>query len=649
MVFALLPVTAFVRLWCISNSDLPSGDEINTYIFNAQRFASFLSIPTLDNFPLTAVVYGTLISIIDQFSVTLSGVVAGNILSVLAGIICVYFTHRGVAKASDEKMGIVAAVAVALFPGTLFAFRADLSLYYIFMPVLSFSFISLAEKPCYRRAVIPGIIGALFYMSRSDGIFIFFISAFLFPFYYKALFKMSIVAVLTFVFIMSCYWGIEYTQKGRIGGGAKNRAIAAFYQAEGIHDGRGGDWHEYTQRGIERFGPQKEYKNSIFLLIFKNSDAVYERLIHNLQIIATYLEKSSTPIWLAVLLLLPALLGRYRKIVILFALPCIATSCIYLAFYFQISYFTLLSFGLAITFASGVLTVIETTQKITNIANSTERQTNIAVSVVITLLVVALVYHTLLLHPQRRTSADRYWDALTMIKERCQNASSNCFFTPPYRGSLAMPIFANLPFARVDYGPLSALPQKEQRQFLVEHDFKYLLCGREHHSLWQNDPMNEDVIFANDRNDVKIVAFSLSGEFSNSSSSYFRITSANGVSSLTSLHQLHLQATVDSIAMEALGVDSFALLPSIQTFDSPIVAMKVTVQSPVDTSLRIYFKNQSDPDYAEHRSVAKKIQKGMNTIYLALPVGRNSKSMLRLDPGTEPGIYRFYSLEARAI
>jgi hypothetical protein len=643
--FTAILATA-VRLWCIRYSDLPAGDEINSYIYNAQRFASSLSLPGLDNFPLTAVVYGVLIQIIDHWTITLSGVVARNIVIILAGILCTYFIFQGVKIISGKRPATIAAAIIACFPGTFFAFRADISLYYILMPFLSFSLVLLTVKPRYSRAILPGVIGALFYMSRSDGLFIFILSTSLFTLYYRNLWKMSVVAIMAFVFTMGCFWGYEYCKQGHLSGGAGERAVAAFYQAEGLVDNKGGSWHDYTQRGLDRFGPQDQYKDRFFLLAAKNLDAVFERVGVNLKVIENYCTEISLPIWLIGVLILAALLGRYRKVAIFFSFPCIATSCIYLAFYYQTSYFTILSYGLAICVAIGVLTVFEI---IVTFTPWVIKKPHLTEPLLLLPLIVFFIYQATELYPQRRTSVDRYWDALSLIKAICPKSSLNCFFNTPYGGSRCMPIFVNLPFQTVDYDPLAAKPQDEQRAFLRQNGFKYLLTASEYKDLWQPDPAGEDLIYVNNDGDVKIVSLSLEDEFNKSTSTYFTITSSTQPSAIVPAQQTTLDIENDWIVIETLGEDPFVFLPSVQTLDSSILAVKVSLWSPIKTSLKLYYKSQSNPGFHEQRSVEKILQKGMNIILFSLPVGKNNFVNLRMDPGTKAGKFKLYSLVARAI
>jgi len=500
-----LPLSAvLIRLWCVAQADLPSGDEINSYISNGQTMAGGFHLPSLDAFPLTAFVYGAIILSIDFFSTTLSGVVASRLLTLLAGALSVWFLYRGIKTISSRIMGIAAGITVAVFSGTLLVFRADISLYYILMPMLSFSLISYVERPTLLRAIWPGSLGALFYMSRSDGLIIFCISLSAFLILFPKIWKGLLIAALMFVVTISAFLGLKFFMDGNIGGITQDRAIMAFYQAEGLHDRKGGSWHDYSARGLKRFGPPKKYKNSMIILVLKNIDAVFARIKKNLSIILYYFVlTTSMSWWIGIFLVIVALFSKYWKIVALFAAPCILTSCIYLVFYFQASYFTMLSYGLAIWMACGAMALADIILR--PIPKIWARRLLIQ-PVIPILLIVFLLWHTVQLFPDRITSADRYWNALVFIKENCQPGQPDCFFAKPYRGSRAMYIFVNRPNYSVEYGKVAQKPNGKIIEMLQQGKVRYLLCGREDEKLWFPESPKKNIVFMNRWNDVKVVA-----------------------------------------------------------------------------------------------------------------------------------------------
>ena len=639
-------IGVLVRTWSLYFRDLPSGDEINTYIYNAQKFAYHFSLPSLDNFPFTAVVYGLTIRIVDALTVSLSGVIAHYIFALIAGITSVIFTYLGIKRLSGNKPALFAAVLLAVYPGTMFVFRADISLYYILAPLLLYSLVLLVDKPSNSRVVLPGIVGALFYMSRSDGLFFFAISILLFTVYYRSLWRKFILVVVVFVLAMVTFVSFDYLKNGSLGGGANNRAIAAFYQAEGLMDGQGGDWHEYSKRGLERFGPPEDYHDSMIVLGLKNYDVVFARSIKNLALIKTYLHKTGLPAWLLLLLVLAGLLSSYSRAVVLFALPCILTSAIYLAFYYQISYFAILSFGIVVAASIGLLHMV---QIVCGKIFPNALHAKYAEWLTVILIAGFYVSQTAQLNPPRTTSAYRYWDALTFIKENCQKNEANCFFAPPYKGSNAMPIFVDIPGSAIEFGAISRLPQEEQRGRLADQGLRYLLCGREHRLLWMEGPTGEDVSFINQRGDVKIVALGAGREFENSRITYYHVSPESGWAGLDSLNNITSSVSPDSLDWEVTGPDPFVVLPELRTGANSTVVLKIHFWSPTDTKWQLFYKNEQDPGFQEDKSTTRNAVKGLNTVYFTIPAGKRQKITLRLDPGGHTGAYKIHEIEARAI
>jgi len=285
----LLILAGIVRLWAVSLSNLPVGDEINGYIFNAQRFARNLWVPSLENFPLVSITYGVIIIALNAFLNTLAGVLASWILTVLSGVVTVYFLFKSAKYLNGGHAATVIAISLMVFPGVFFVFRGDLSLYFICLSALQFSLIRLLQRPSIIWGIVPGIIATIFYLSRSDGMFILILSLVVFTIAKRGLLRFVPVVLVIFACGVVVFLLIRYTTMGEFGKGPGTRALHAFYQAEGMHDGKGGSWHDYTARGIAKFGPPEKYRNSVMRLMLSHPGDVFQRAYNNLKVIKNYI------------------------------------------------------------------------------------------------------------------------------------------------------------------------------------------------------------------------------------------------------------------------------------------------------------------------------------------------------------------------
>ncbi len=500
----LLILAGIVRLWAVSLSNLPVGDEINGYIFNAQRFARNLWVPSLENFPLVSITYGVIIIALNAFLNTLAGVLASWILTVLSGVVTVYFLFKSAKYLNGGHAATVIAISLMVFPGVFFVFRGDLSLYFICLSALQFSLIRLLQRPSIIWGIVPGIIATIFYLSRSDGMFILILSLVVFTIAKRGLLRFVPVVLVIFACGVVVFLLIRYTTMGEFGKGPGTRALHAFYQAEGMHDGKGGSWHDYTARGIAKFGPPEKYRNSVMRLMLSHPGDVFQRAYNNLKVIKNYIgEATGLPLWVFGLLVIISLLGKYRRLIAFLALPPLCACFIYLAFYFQRSYFVMLSYGLAILLACSLLSLMDLISL--HIPRRTPQK---AIRVILPIAVCIWLFPRALdVFPgtHRETTTVRFWDALVFAKGECELNDSCALFARQHVESQSIHFYIDKKPPALGDNELEGLSKGEIGKLMEERGIHYIFALKEDNQLWSLYPDIADCVFKNKNDDVRVL------------------------------------------------------------------------------------------------------------------------------------------------
>lgn len=499
----LVLIAGLFRLTVVLTADLPAGDEINTYIHNAQQFAWHGKIPSLSEHPGVSIIYGLLIIVVEAVHSTLPGIVAANIVTVASGMLAALFVYLAIERFSDRRTAFLASLLLCVFPGCYFTIRGDLSLYFLFLSVFLFSLARLTAKPSWKTALISGMFGACLYLSRSDGVYVVVLTLIFAFFVLKNIRRFIPLTVAAFCLSLALFMIARHGVMGDWGAGTGQRAFDAFYQAEGLLDRQGGSWQDYTERGLKRFGPPEKYGNSMIMLAMTNSSAVGERIAENLAIVKKYISDSSGIhfYWIPVILACCLLNKRILQMAIVAILPCILTSCIYLAFYFQRSYFVMLSFGLVIGCAAGLsalVTYVTSKMKLQKYAFG-------CIFLLGVVLASSLGYRTYHSFPGsgRSTAAGRYWDSLVFLRQQCVNKGGK-FFAYDHAGSRSMYIYAGGGEPSVSQGDVEGTSADNTLGLLKSNGVRFVLAGKEHQKLWGLSDQVK-VVFSNTQDDVRVL------------------------------------------------------------------------------------------------------------------------------------------------
>ncbi|MBA4388441.1 MAG: hypothetical protein C0404_10705 [Verrucomicrobia bacterium] len=411
--------------------------------------------------------------------------------------------YSALLRFADRHTAFLGAVLLSVFPGCFFTIRGDLSLYFLFISGLLYCLSRLSAKPSWRTAVITGVVGGCLYLCRSDGLYVS-ILTFVFAFLVlKETRRYVPVAIAVFGLTLGLFLVVRYAVMGSWGASTGTRAFEAFYQAEGLHDEKGGSWQDYTERGLKRFGPPEQYGHSMVRLIVFNIGAVGRRAVNNFALVKEYVRDSTGIRSLLVLaIVLCAFLDRkLLRVSLLVALPCILTSCIYLAFYFQRSYFVMLSFGLVMMFSAGLSAVFAIVTRKLNY----ERHLFISIVILSTVLASFLGYHTYRSFPgvSGETTRDRFQESLVFIRNNCVIKRAK-FFAFDHAGSRSMYIYAGGGESTVVQSRIAGADQDTALKRLHAGGVSFVLATKENEELWALSERST-IAFANKHDDVRVL------------------------------------------------------------------------------------------------------------------------------------------------
>jgi hypothetical protein len=94
--------------------------------------------------------------------------------------------------------------------------------------------------------------------------------------------------------------------------------------------------------------------------------------------------------------------------------------------------------------------------------------------------------------------------------------------------------------------------------------------------------------------------------------------------------------------------DPHIIIPEVKLAEQRSSIIKIVLDSPVKTHLKIYYRIKKSENYSEEQVYNYPIEKGNNVVYFQL-YGSEITGDLRFDPGEDAGSYMLYSIEIRAI
>jgi len=137
-------------------------------------------------------------------------------------------------------------------------------------------------------------------------------------------------------------------------------------------------------------------------------------------------------------------------------------------------------------------------------------------------------------------------------------------------------------------------------------------------------------------------------EFTQSKHTCLLVDRFNNSQNISSLNDVKVLYSTDKIIFNSFGVDPQILLPVVSSCNCSLAVMRIVLQNPENTTLRLYFQTKNKPYFTEEQSLTEKTVYGDNSVYFLLPMDEIINS-IRLDPGETTGYYELSSLEIRSI
>lgn len=129
--------------------------------------------------------------------------------------------------------------------------------------------------------------------------------------------------------------------------------------------------------------------------------------------------------------------------------------------------------------------------------------------------------------------------------------------------------------------------------------------------------------------------------FSSATDVLASIKTSEGFAEIRPLNDVSLETQGNALKIKASGTDPAILLPPFQAAQA---VAEITIQSPADTTLQLFYRLPRMDTYSEGSSTTAPIKRGRNVIYIQLPAWTG---VLRLDPGQVPGNYLLESVQVK--
>lgn len=140
----------------------------------------------------------------------------------------------------------------------------------------------------------------------------------------------------------------------------------------------------------------------------------------------------------------------------------------------------------------------------------------------------------------------------------------------------------------------------------------------------------------------------LKWEFEQSSQVCLLLPSSESSKKISLLNGAENASNTQGISIVSQGNDPQVLLPVFPIGNARSAVMKVIIESSVDTEVQLYYMTRELPYYTEQNSIRTKSKQGENELYFFLPVD-DIVGAVRLDPGSQPGVYVLNEIEIRTV
>lgn len=122
-----------------------------------------------------------------------------------------------------------------------------------------------------------------------------------------------------------------------------------------------------------------------------------------------------------------------------------------------------------------------------------------------------------------------------------------------------------------------------------------------------------------------------------------------GLGPVHPLHDCKIEKLNQGLQIQAVGVDPQVEIGPFTFHDKHRYVLKISLDTPADTVLEVFFTRSTRRYYDPKDSLAKAIRKGANDIYFFLPNPSGSLEHVRIDPGACPGNYLVKEIAIKEI
>lgn len=127
----------------------------------------------------------------------------------------------------------------------------------------------------------------------------------------------------------------------------------------------------------------------------------------------------------------------------------------------------------------------------------------------------------------------------------------------------------------------------------------------------------------------------------------FDIQNPGAQNLMVPIRQLEIKAQDGFLELASQGEDPGFELTGIDLMNSPRILVEIDMESPVETTLQLFYRSELNPEYDEIHSISRKLKSGMNVLRLSID-GQKLRGPIRIDPAQTTGDFLLRRLTIRS-
>lgn len=491
-------IVAAFRLFVLTKAEMPSGDEVNTYIRNAQELVASGKLPEFYEHPMVSLCYAAAIAVFRMAGFCLAGVLSCYSWFAVLGVAGALGLWLFLRQYLSEYLSAVCAVLYGCNPAVMiYPSRGDVNLFLALVPWAVFFCDSGLRRSAWRFIAAGGCLLGVLWLSRSDGVA--FICLFLstLAIFYIRKWRQLLVVLACLLTVAALYAAAFRIKSGTWGEGSGARAWAAFYQAEGLHDRGGGSWQDYTRRGMDKFGPPDAHSRCFAKMLWHSRRDVVKRVLANASMVYAHW---STAYGIGAWFAIAASVGiafnvRGRSVALRFVVPVALASGPVFLFYFQRPYFVMFSGAILTGVLVGLAGWLELfSQSRWNKHIRLHYFTHKVLPACACLVFITWRMYDYLPACISLSSFRRLYPVLCELERKVREEPVS-YITPPFAGSMAVEIYIDKASAEGGYELLDESRKHEEiLSLLKQGNVGYILAFKERPASWRFDDVRLSVV-----------------------------------------------------------------------------------------------------------------------------------------------------------